>query len=76
MIYLSISFIFPLTIETDLSFGEFWTGLKNPNHTICQDGDCINKLTWDSDGSTLDTWVDPNHRIIMKTGSECIPYTN
>ena len=76
MIYLSISFIFPLTIETDLSFGEFWTGLRNPNHTICTNDGCINKLTWDSDGSTLDTWVDPNHGIRVKWGSKCFRYTN
>ena len=70
--YLHIS----LTIETYFNFGKFWTGLRNPNRTICMNDGCINKLTWDSDGSTLDAWVDPNHGIRAQWGSKCFRYTN
>ena len=61
-------------IETDLSWGEFWTGLTNPYKVHCENGDCINKLKWESDGSYLNSWEDQNYGIIADSADSCLRY--
>ena len=61
-------------LETELSRGEFWTGLTNPNNEICENGNCVNKLKWDSDGSYLNSWEDQNHGIRADRADACLRY--
>ena len=69
MVCVSIIMIFDLLnislslSENDLSLGNFWTGLTKPDNVgTCSNNDCINKLVWDSDGSSLTSWVDQSHQ--------------
>ena len=61
-------------LESQFSRGEFWTGLVNPNNEVCFDGDCVNKLKWDSDGSYLDSWADTSHGFGLDQGDDCLRY--
>ena len=61
-------------LEIDLSRGQFWTGLTNPTNEKCDNGNCVNKLIWDSDGSYLNTWEDQNHGIRADFRQECLRY--
>ena len=46
----------------------------NPNNETCNDGDCINKLIWDSDGSSFNSWVGPSHDIKVNGPEACLRY--
>ena len=70
-----IAHIHPMS-ESELGYGEFWTGLVNSNKEICYHGDCVNKLKWDSDKSYLDSWADTSHGVHVNGGDDCLRYTN
>ena len=55
-------------------FGQFWTGLRNPNKQICYDAGCVSKLKWDSDGSFLSNWPDTSHGLYANMGDDCLRY--
>ena len=59
----------------DDNFDEFWTGLVFPDHHHnCDNNQCINKLSWDSDGSPLDNWDYTSHDI--DGDDPCLRYEN
>ena len=55
------------------ALGHFWTGLRNTNVETCQDGDCVNKLNWHSDGSVYDQHI-PGHGVKMRGDDICVRY--
>ena len=63
-------------LETDFRWGQFWTGLSNPNNEYCENSACFNKLKWDSDGSYLNAWEDQTHGIRADNGHGCLRYTS
>ena len=78
MLFMRYNFIFFLEFQLDPTqwpiFGQFWTGLRNPNKEICYDAGCVNKLKWDSDGSFLSNWHDPSHGFYVNSGDDCLRY--
>ena len=59
--------------QTDeYSLGNIWTGLRNTDKVICQNGECVNKLYWHSDGSVYNEHI-PGHGVTMR-GDICVRY--
>ena len=50
-----------------------WTGLRNTDGMICNDGGCVGKLYWHSDGSFYDQHV-TGSIVKMQSGNLCVTY--
>ena len=50
-----------------------WTGLRNPTGVICDDNNCVDQLSWHSDGSFYDKHV-AGSIVKMQFGNLCVTY--